>query len=69
MVVGHVAPEAYAGGLIALVEEGDTFEVSIEGLGGMPGAFGRLRLTRSNPAIMAPRREPDENGTMPPLRH
>jgi dihydroxy-acid dehydratase len=23
MVVGHVAPEAYAGGLIALVEEGD----------------------------------------------
>ncbi|MCX2980578.1 dihydroxy-acid dehydratase [Halieaceae bacterium IMCC14734] len=27
MVVGHVAPEAYAGGLIALVEEGDTITI------------------------------------------
>ncbi|WP_439107998.1 dihydroxy-acid dehydratase [Congregibacter sp.] len=27
MVVGHVAPEAYAGGLIALVEEGDSITI------------------------------------------
>ena len=27
MVVGHVAPEAYAGGLIALVNEGDTITI------------------------------------------
>jgi dihydroxy-acid dehydratase len=27
MVVGHVAPEAYAGGAIALVEEGDTIAI------------------------------------------
>ncbi|EED36726.1 dihydroxy-acid dehydratase [Luminiphilus syltensis NOR5-1B] len=27
MVVGHVAPEAYAGGLIALVEDGDTITI------------------------------------------
>ena len=27
MVVGHVAPEAYVGGTIALVEEGDTFTI------------------------------------------
>jgi dihydroxy-acid dehydratase len=27
MVVGHVAPEAYAGGTIALVEEGDTITI------------------------------------------
>ena len=27
MVVGHVAPEAYAGGLLALVEEGDTIRI------------------------------------------
>jgi dihydroxy-acid dehydratase len=27
MVVGHVAPEAYAGGLIALVENGDSITI------------------------------------------
>ena len=27
MVVGHVAPEAYAGGLIALVQEGDSITI------------------------------------------
>ena len=27
MVVGHVTPEAWEGGLIALVEEGDTIEI------------------------------------------
>ena len=27
MVVGHVAPEAYAGGLIGLVQEGDTITI------------------------------------------
>jgi dihydroxy-acid dehydratase len=27
MVVGHVAPEAYAGGLIALIEEGDSITI------------------------------------------
>jgi dihydroxy-acid dehydratase len=27
MVVGHVAPEAYVGGTIALVEEGDTVTI------------------------------------------
>ena len=27
MVVGHVAPEAYAGGLIALVQEGDRITI------------------------------------------
>jgi dihydroxy-acid dehydratase len=27
LVVGHVAPEAYVGGLIALVEEGDTITI------------------------------------------
>jgi dihydroxy-acid dehydratase len=27
MVVGHVAPEAYVGGTIALVEEGDTITI------------------------------------------
>jgi dihydroxy-acid dehydratase len=30
MVVGHVAPEAYEGGVIALVEEGDTITISAE---------------------------------------
>jgi dihydroxy-acid dehydratase len=30
MVVGHVAPEAYEGGLIALVEEGDSITISAE---------------------------------------
>jgi dihydroxy-acid dehydratase len=27
MVVGHVAPEAYSGGLLALVAEGDTIRI------------------------------------------
>ena len=27
MVVGHVAPEAYEGGVIALVQEGDTITI------------------------------------------
>ena len=27
MVVGHVAPEAYEGGLIALIEEGDAITI------------------------------------------
>ena len=27
MVVGHVAPEAYAGGLIALIHEGDSVTI------------------------------------------
>jgi dihydroxy-acid dehydratase len=27
MVVGHVAPEAYAGGLIALIHEGDAITI------------------------------------------
>lgn len=27
MVVGHVAPEAYVGGMIALVEEGDVITI------------------------------------------
>ncbi len=27
MVVGHVAPEAYAGGTIALIEEGDAITI------------------------------------------
>ncbi len=27
MVVGHVAPEAYEGGVIALVEEGDSITI------------------------------------------
>lgn len=27
MVVGHVAPEAFAGGVIALVEEGDSITI------------------------------------------
>jgi dihydroxy-acid dehydratase len=27
MVVGHVAPEAYAGGTIALIEEGDSITI------------------------------------------
>jgi dihydroxy-acid dehydratase len=27
MVVGHVAPEAYAGGNIALIEEGDSVTI------------------------------------------
>jgi dihydroxy-acid dehydratase len=30
MVVGHVAPEAYEGGTIALVEEGDSITISAE---------------------------------------
>ncbi len=30
MLVGHVTPEAYEGGLIALVEEGDTITISAE---------------------------------------
>ena len=30
MVVGHVAPEAYEGGVIALVEEGDSVTISAE---------------------------------------
>ncbi|GHF56990.1 dihydroxy-acid dehydratase [Deinococcus metalli] len=32
LVVGHVAPEAYVGGTIALVEEGDTIELNAETL-------------------------------------
>jgi dihydroxy-acid dehydratase len=30
MVVGHVAPEAYVGGTIALVNEGDTITIDAE---------------------------------------
>lgn len=30
MLVGHITPEAYEGGLIALVEEGDTITISAE---------------------------------------
>lgn len=30
LVVGHVAPEAYVGGPIALVHEGDTIELNAE---------------------------------------
>ena len=30
MVVGHVAPEAYVGGAIALVEEGDQITINAE---------------------------------------
>ena len=30
MVVGHVAPEAFVGGLIALVEEGDSITIDAE---------------------------------------
>lgn len=30
MVVGHVAPEAYVGGTIGLVEEGDTITIDAE---------------------------------------
>ena len=32
MVVGHVAPEAYVGGTIALVEEGDTVTIDAHAL-------------------------------------
>jgi len=32
MVVGHVAPEAYAGGLIGLVEDGDTITIDAHAL-------------------------------------
>jgi dihydroxy-acid dehydratase len=32
MVVGHVAPEAYAGGAIALVEEGDSITIDAKRL-------------------------------------
>ena len=32
MVVGHVAPEAYAGGTIALVEEGDSITIDAKRL-------------------------------------
>jgi dihydroxy-acid dehydratase len=32
MVVGHVAPEAYVGGTIALVEEGDSITIDAERL-------------------------------------
>jgi dihydroxy-acid dehydratase len=30
MVVGHVAPEAYVGGTIALVQEGDTITIDAD---------------------------------------
>src|SRR5688572_33484700 len=30
MVVGHVAPEAYAGGLIALIHEGDAITIDAQ---------------------------------------
>ena len=32
MVVGHVAPEAYVGGLIALVKEGDSITIDAKKL-------------------------------------
>ncbi len=32
MVVGHVAPEAYAGGLLALVQEGDAITIDADRL-------------------------------------
>jgi dihydroxy-acid dehydratase len=32
MVVGHVAPEAYAGGLLALVQEGDSITIDADRL-------------------------------------
>src|SRR3982750_1103734 len=48
MVVGHIAPEAYVGGLIALIEEGDSITID---------AFKRLIELNVSEAEIARRRE------------
>ena len=54
MVVGHVAPEAYAGGLIALVEEGDSITIDAHRLllqlNVSEGEIGRRRSAWRPPA-------------------
>ena len=46
MVVGHVAPEAYAGGTIALVQEGDSITIDAHTL---TAAAGRRRCRAGAP--------------------
>ena len=46
--IGHVSPEAASGGVIALVEEGDTIEIDIPA--------GKINLAVSE-AVLAKRRE------------
>ena len=56
LVVGHVGPEAYLGGPIALIEDGDTIVVDINtGPPGLPGA-GRRRGVRQTLQGLAGRR-------------
>jgi len=54
MVVGHVAPEAYAGGLLALVQEGDSITIDADRLllqlNVADAELGRRRAAWSRPA-------------------
>ncbi len=54
MVVGHVAPEAYAGGTIALVQEGDSITIDAHKL--------LLRTERADAEIEAPSRRVEAAG-------
>lgn len=57
MVVGHVAPEAFVGGTIALVEEGDSITID---------AHQRLLQLNVSPEIIEQRRQ---NWKQPPPRY
>jgi dihydroxy-acid dehydratase len=56
MVVGHVAPEAYVGGTIALVQEGDTISIDAEKLSlELEVSAGELATRRAQWQAPAPR--------------
>jgi dihydroxy-acid dehydratase len=59
MVVGHVAPEAFVGGLIALVEEGDPITIDADGrllqLNVDAEELNRRRAAWKPPALRYPR--------------
>jgi dihydroxy-acid dehydratase len=56
MVVGHVAPEAYVGGTIALVQEGDTISINAERLSlELEVSDGELATRRARWQAPAPR--------------
>jgi dihydroxy-acid dehydratase len=56
MVVGHVAPEAYVGGLIALVQEGDTITIDApQRQLQLEVSEAELSVRRSNWVVPAPR--------------
>lgn len=64
--IGHVSPEAAAGGPIALVHEGDIIAIDIEA--GTLEPSGKRRRTGATPCAMAETRTEIHNGCAFPLR-